>query len=74
MRKRTIHKAAAALTALALCAGVLTGCGGAASSTTASSAAGSAASSEVSGEEAVWHIVYVYIFKLRIVGFYQVLS
>ena len=43
MRKRTIHKAAAALTALAL---------GAASSTTASSTAGSAASSEVSGEEA----------------------
>ena len=52
MRKRTIHKAAAALTALALCAGVLTGCGGAASSTTASSTAGSAASSKVSGEEA----------------------
>ena len=52
MRKRTIHNAAAALTALALCAGVLTGCGGAASSTTASSTAGSAASSEVSGEEA----------------------
>ena len=52
MRKRTIHKAAAALTALALCAGVLTGCGGAASSTTASSTAGSAVSSEVSGEEA----------------------
>ena len=52
MRKRTIHKAAAALTALALCAGVLTGCGGAASSTTASSTAGSAASSEISGEEA----------------------
>ena len=52
MRKRTIHKAAAALTALVLCAGVLTGCGGAASSTTASSTAGSAASSEVSGEEA----------------------
>ena len=44
MRKRTIHKAAAALTALALCAGVLTGCGGSASST--------AASSEVSSEEA----------------------
>ena len=42
----------AALTALALCAGVLTGCGGAASSTTASSTTGSAASSEVSGEEA----------------------
>ena len=52
MRKRTIHKAVAALTALALCAGVLTGCGGAASSTTASSTAGSAASSEVSGEDA----------------------
>ena len=52
MRKCTIHKAAAALTALALCAGVLTGCGGAASSTTASSTAGSAASSEVSGKEA----------------------
>ena len=44
MRKRTLHKTAAALTALALCAGVLTGCGGAASST--------AASSEVSSEEA----------------------
>ena len=53
MRKRTLHKMAAALTALALCAGVLTGCGGAASSTAASSAAGSAAaSSEVSSEEA----------------------
>ena len=53
MRKRTLHKAAAALTALALCAGVLTGCGGAASSTAASSTAGSAAaSSEVSSEEA----------------------
>ena len=53
MRKRSIHKAAAALTALALCAGVLTGCGGAASSTTASGAASSAAaSSEVSSEEA----------------------
>ena len=53
MRKRTLHKTAAALTALALCAGVLTGCGGAASSTSVSSAAGSAAaSSEVSSEEA----------------------
>ena len=53
MRKRTIHKAAAALTALALCAGVLTGCGGSASSTAASSVASSAAaSSEVSSEEA----------------------
>ena len=53
MRKRTIHKAAAALTALALCAGVLTGCGGSASSTAAPSVADStAASSEVSSEEA----------------------
>ena len=53
MRKRTLHKTAAALTALALCAGVLTGCGGAASSTAASSTAGSAAaSSEVSSEKA----------------------
>ena len=53
MRKRTLHRTAAALTALALCAGVLTGCGGAASSTAASSTAGSAAaSSEVSSEEA----------------------
>ena len=53
MRKRTLHKTAAALTALALCAGILTGCGGAASSTAASSTAGSAAaSSEVSSEEA----------------------
>ena len=53
MRKCTLHKTAAALTALALCAGVLTGCGGAASSTAASSTAGSAAaSSEVSSEEA----------------------
>ena len=53
MRKRNLHKTAAALTALALCAGVLTGCGGAASSTAASSTAGSAAaSSEVSSEEA----------------------
>ena len=54
MRKRTIHKAAAAVTALALCAGVLTGCGGAVGSTAASSTASSAAaaSSEVSSEEA----------------------
>ena len=54
MRKRTIHKTAAALTALALCAGVLTGCGGAASSTAASGTAESASAvgSEVSGEEA----------------------
>ena len=54
MRKRTIHKTAAALTALALCAGVLTGCGGAASSTAASGTteSASAVGSEVSGEEA----------------------
>ena len=54
MRKRTIHKTAAALTALALCAGVLTGCGGAASGTAASGTTESvsAAGSEVSGEEA----------------------
>ena len=45
MRKRTIHKAAATLTALALCAGVLTGCGGSASSTAASSVASSTAAS-----------------------------
>ena len=54
MRKRTIHKTAAALTALALCAGVLTGCGGAASGTAASGTTESvsAVGSEVSGEEA----------------------
>ena len=54
MRKRTIHKTAAALTALALCAGVLTGCGGAASGTAASGTteSASAVGSEVSGEEA----------------------
>ena len=49
MRKRNIRKAAAALTALALCAGVLSGCGGAASST-ASSAAGSAAAASEAGQ------------------------
>ena len=51
MRKIETKKLAAAVTALALCAGVLTGCGGAASST-ASSTAASAASSEASSEEA----------------------
>ena len=50
--KRNIRKTAAALTALALCAGVLTGCGGAASSTASSVAASSAASSEASGADA----------------------
>ena len=52
MRKRNIRKTAAALTALALCAGVLTGCGGATSSTASSVAASSAASSEASGADA----------------------
>ena len=51
MRKIETKKLAAAVTALALCAGVLTGCGGAASGT-ASSTAASSASSEVSSEEA----------------------
>ena len=52
MKKRNIRKTAAALTALALCAGVLTGCGGAASSTASSVAASSAASSEASSADA----------------------
>ena len=53
MRKIETKKLAAAVTALALCAGVLTGCGGAASSTASSAnTAASAASSEVSSEEA----------------------
>ena len=52
MKKRNIRKTAAALTALALCAGVLTGCGGAASSTASSVVASSAASSEASGADA----------------------
>ena len=52
MKKRNIRKTAAALTALALCAGVLTGCGGAASGTASSAAASSAASSEASSADA----------------------
>ena len=52
MKKRNIRKTAVALTALALCAGVLTGCGGAASSTASSVVASSAASSEASGADA----------------------
>ena len=52
MKKRNIRKTAAALTALALCAGVLTGCGGAASGTASSVAASSAASSEASDADA----------------------
>ena len=47
MRKRNIRKAAAALTALALCAGVLSGCGGTASSTASSAASSSAAAEKV---------------------------
>ncbi len=53
MRKLETKKLAAAVTALALCAGVLTGCGSAASGTASSaSTADSAASSEVSSDEA----------------------
>ena len=49
MKKCNIRKTAAALTALALCAGVLTGCGGSsASSSTASSAAPAASSQAAS--------------------------
>ena len=52
MRKLETKKLAAAVTALALCAGVLTGCGGAASSTSSSAASSTAASSEASSEDA----------------------
>ena len=53
MRKLETKKLAAAVAALALCAGVLTGCGSAASGTASSaSTADSAASSEVSSDEA----------------------
>ena len=53
MRKRNIQKTAAVLTALALCAGVLTGCGASGSTAASStSAVRSAAASEESGEEA----------------------
>ena len=52
MRKLETKKLAAAVTALALCAGVLTGCGGAASSTASSAASSTAASSEASSEDA----------------------
>ena len=53
MRKRNIQKIAAVLTALALCAGVMTGCGASGSTAASStSAASSAAASEVSSEEA----------------------
>ena len=52
MRKLETKKLAAAVTALALCAGVLTGCGGTASSTASSAASSTAASSEASSEDA----------------------
>ena len=53
MRKRNIQKTAAVLTALALCAGVMTGCGASGSTAASStSAVRSAAASEESGEEA----------------------
>ena len=53
MIKRNIQKTAAVLTALALCAGVMTGCGASGSTAASStSAASSAAASEVSSEEA----------------------
>ena len=52
MRKLETKKLAAAVTALALCAGVLTGCGDAASSTASSAASSTAASSEASSEDA----------------------
>ena len=53
MRKRNIQKIAAVLTALALCAGVMTGCGASGSTAASStSAVRSAAASEVSSEEA----------------------
>lgn len=54
MRKRNIQKSAAVLTALALCAGVMTGCGASGSTTESSAGTASsvAASSEMSSEEA----------------------
>ena len=56
MRKRTIHKAAAALTALTLCAGVLTGCGASSSTAASSAAASSAAASEEADEMAAKNV------------------
>ncbi len=52
MRKLKIKKTAAVLTALALCAGVVTGCGASSSTAGSASTASSAAASEVSSEEA----------------------
>ena len=52
MRKRSIRKTAAVLTALALCTGIFAGCGSSSSTTASSTASSAAASSEVSSEEA----------------------
>ena len=52
MRKLNWKKTVAVSTALALCAGVLAGCGAAGSTAASSTAASSAAASEVSSEEA----------------------
>ena len=53
MRKRNIHKAAAALTAIALCAGVLAGCGAASSTASgAASVSSEAASAAEDSDEA----------------------
>ena len=52
MRKLNWKKTVAVSTALALCAGVLAGCGAASSTAASSTAASSAAASEVSSEEA----------------------
>ena len=52
MRKLNWKKTVAVSTALALCAGVLAGCGAASSTAASSTAAGSGAASEVSSEEA----------------------
>ncbi len=46
MKRITLRKTAAALTALALCAGVLTGCGGAASSASTAATSGSASQAD----------------------------
>ena len=52
MRKLNCKKTVAVSAALALCAGVLAGCGAASSTAASGTAAGSAAASEVDSEEA----------------------
>lgn len=52
MRKLNWKKTVAVSAALALCAGVLAGCGAASSTAASGTAAGSAAASEVDSEEA----------------------